>query len=124
MYCYIYGIGEVLSHVMETTQINQLHILHAPSAQQNANIHSWIRRHVWPSSTLSLKIFIDTKVHQIQCQQKELNDFRARDRELVEGLFYFSADEPWLSGVKYYKTGPSSFTVDFTDGRRVQRHLD
>ena len=36
----------------------------------------------------------------------------------------FSAGEPWLPGVIHSKTGPSSFTVDLTDGRRVQRHLN
>ena len=71
---------------------------------------------------------LDAKVHQNQSRQKELHDFDARERELVEGDFVlaknFSAGEPWLPGVICSKTGPSSFTVDLTDGRRVRRHLD
>ena len=36
----------------------------------------------------------------------------------------FSSGDSWLPGVIYSKTGPASFTVDLTDGRRVRRHLD
>ena len=75
-----------------------------------------------------LRPSIDAKVRQNQCRQKELHDFHARDRVLVEGdsvlVKNFSAGEPWIPGVIYSKTGPSSFTVDLTDGRRVRRHLD
>ena len=71
---------------------------------------------------------LDAKVRQNQSRQKELHDFHARERELVEGdsvlAKNFSAGEPWLPGVIYSKTGPASFTVDLTDGRRVRRHLD
>ena len=71
---------------------------------------------------------LDAKVRQNQSGQKELHDFHARDRELVEGdsvlAKNFSAGEPWLPGVIYSMTGPASFTVDLTDGRRVRRHLD
>ena len=71
---------------------------------------------------------LEAKVRQTQCQQKELHDFHARDRELVEGdsvfVKNFSPSDPWLSGVIHCKTGPSSFTVDLTDGRRVRRHID
>ena len=47
---------------------------------------------------------------------------------LVEGdsvlVKNFSSGDPWVTGVIYSKTGPASFTVDLTDGRRVRRHLD
>ena len=47
---------------------------------------------------------------------------------LVEGdtvlVKNFSSGEPWLPGLIYSKIGPSSCTVDLTDGRRVRRHLD
>ena len=36
----------------------------------------------------------------------------------------FGAGEAWLPGVIYSRTGPSSFTIDLMDGRRVRRHLD
>jgi len=32
--------------------------------------------------------------------------------------------DPWSYTYIRSKTGPSSFTVDFNDGRRVRRHLD
>ena len=71
---------------------------------------------------------LEAKVRQTQCRQKELHDFHARDRELAEGdsvlVKNFSAGNPWLPGMIHSKTGPSSFTVDLTDGRRVRRHLD
>ena len=71
---------------------------------------------------------LEVKVRQTQCRQKELHDFHARDRELVEGYSVlvknFNAGNPWLPGMIHSKTGPSSFTVDLTDGRRVRRHLD
>ena len=71
---------------------------------------------------------LEAKVCQNQYQQKDLHDFNARDRVLVEGdsvlVKNFSSGDPWLPGVIYSKTGPASFTVDLTDGRRVRRHLD
>ena len=71
---------------------------------------------------------LKAKVCQIQCQQKKLHDFHARDPEIVEGdsLFVknFSPGDPWLPGMLHFKTGPSSFIVDLTDGRRVRRHID
>ena len=75
-----------------------------------------------------LRPSIEAKVRHSQSRQKELHDFHARDRVLSEGdsvlVKNFSAGEPWLPGVIHSKTGPSSFTVDLTDWRRVQRHLD
>ena len=70
---------------------------------------------------------LEVKVHQTQCRQKELHDFHARDHELVGDSVLvknFSAGDPWLPGMIHSKTGPSLFTVDLTDGRRVRRHLD
>ena len=68
---------------------------------------------------------LKAKVCQIQCQRKKLLDFHARDPEIVEGdsLFNFSPGDPWLPGMLHFKTGPSSFIVDLTDGRRVRRHM-
>ena len=71
---------------------------------------------------------LEAKVRQNQYRQKDLHDFLARDRVLIEGdsvlVKNFSSGDPWLPGVIYSKTGPASFIVDLTDGRRVRRHLD
>ena len=54
--------------------------------------------------------------------------FYAREQVLVKRdsvlAKNFSSGNPWLPDVIYSKTGPASFTVDLTDGRRVWRHLD
>ena len=71
---------------------------------------------------------IEAKVCQNQYRQKELHYFHTRERVLVEGdsvlVQNFSSGDPWLPGVIYLKTGPASFTVDLTDGKKVRRHLD
>ena len=70
---------------------------------------------------------IEAIVHQNQCRQKELHDFHARERVLVEGgsvlVKNFSSGNSWLCGVIYSKTN-SLFTVDLTSGKKVKRHLD
>ena len=128
MHCYIYGIGEVLSHVMDDHSDK-------PIAYASRSLSTVEHKYSQLDKEAYLAIIyvcchlrflcpnLDARAHQNQCRQKELHNFHARDHELVEGDFVlvkiFSADEPWLPGVKYYKTGPSSFTVDFTNGRRV-----
>ena len=68
------------------------------------------------------------KVRQCQSQQKDTHDYHACNREFQIGDRVFAknygAGESWLPGVIQNKTGPSSFIVDLTDGRRIRRHLD
>ena len=67
------------------------------------------------------------KVRQCQNRQKDKHDYHPRNRELQIGDIVFAknygAGESWLPGVIQNKTGPSSFIVDLTDGRRIRRHL-
>ena len=71
---------------------------------------------------------LEAKVCQNQYRQKDIHDFHTSERMLVEGdsvlVKNFSFGDPWLPDVIYSKTGPASFTVHLTDGRRVRRHVD
>ena len=86
---------------------------------------------IWSSVMLWLRL--GASQHWGQGSSKQVltereHDYHARERLLVKGdsvlVRNFSSKDPWLPDVIYSKTGPASFTVDITNGRKVWRHLD
>jgi hypothetical protein len=82
-----------------------------------------------PRSKLDL-LYPDTsvKVHRSQALQKAQHDRHARARFFEEGdivfVTNFGRGDARLPGEIWKKTGPLSFIVCLTDGRKVRRHQD
>ncbi|XP_032443207.1 uncharacterized protein LOC116735412 [Xiphophorus hellerii] len=108
-----YGVGAVLSHVMEDGSLSPAELLMSRRLR----------------STLDLLLpDIKAKVRKKQEKQKEYHDNHSKWRSFSPGdevyVRNYSHGPKWVPAIILGGTGPVSYTVKMGDGRVMRRHVD